>query len=93
MVFSISRLPGNFLIKIMPMDEQIIVQDDYYYYNFSKQFNTIVCRKNLSDYKSIGSDVKFDTSKYYHIVNDNNNTLSRKISESVLNFLDTQSNK
>lgn len=90
MDFSIQKLPGNFLVRVMQMDDTIIVKDDYYYYNYSTQFGTIVCRKNLSDYKSIASENKFDQSKQYYVVNDSNQTLADNIKQSFLLFLDTK---
>lgn len=74
----------------MPMDDQIIVQDDYYYYSYSTQFSTIVCRKQLSDYKSSASEIEFDQSKYYYVVSDNNRILAEHIKQSFLFFLDTK---
>ena len=90
MDFSIQKLPGNFLVRVMQMDDTIIVKDDYYYYNYSTQFGTIVCRKNLSDYKSIASENKFDQSKQYYVVNDSNQTLADNIKQSFLLFLDAK---
>jgi hypothetical protein len=90
MDFSIQKLPGNFLVRVMQMDDTIIVKDDYYYYNYSTQFGTIVCRKNLSDYKSIAAENKFDQSKQYYVVNDSNQTLADNIKQSFLLFLDAK---